>query len=238
MNISRDRLQLLLEQKRDSIGTPNFGTNLSANALGALSLVVSLTQFSSHGWVFITCLVFALCWIVFTAFRTLGQWRNRYDHKRLFSDIEALDMKGHPFDLMIIQNRDKNRVLTFFDKRWGMFLFPYKKMNVTNEGKQADKKELDYVTGYLAEFLQVPESSIHAEMSLRAFTEKYSVSDKVNKIYDHRFFKVSVDNLNEEEQFELAGTKFKWWTISDLEIDPDTKAHNSEIVATVKNEVL
>ena len=100
------------------------------------------------------------------------------------------------------------------------------------------KRQINYVTGYLAELLHTPAGSIHAEMSLRAFTEKYSVSDKVSKLYDHRFFKVSVDNLNEEEQFELAGTKFKWWRVSDLEADPDTIAHNSEIVATVKNEVL
>ena len=146
--------------------------------------------------------------------------------------------KAHPFDLMIIQNSDKSRVLTIFDNRWGMFLFPYRKMTVIDQGPEADQKELSYVTGCLAELLRTPIDSIHAEMSLRAFTEKYSVSDKVRKLYDHRFFKVSVDNLNEEEQFELAGTKFKWWRISDLEADPDTIAHNSEIVAMVKNEVL
>jgi hypothetical protein len=139
--------------------------------------------------------------------------------------------QAHPFDLMIIQNSDKSRVLTIFDSRWGMFLFPYRKMTVIDQGPEADQKELSYVTGCLAELLRTPAHSIHAEMSLRALTEKYSVSDKVSRLYDHRFFKVSVDNLNEEEQFELAGTKFKWWRISDLEADSDTIAHNSEIVA-------
>ena len=47
--------------------------------------------------------------------------------------------QAHPFDLMIIQNSDKTRVLTVFDNRWGMFLFPYRKMNVVDEGKEADQ---------------------------------------------------------------------------------------------------
>lgn len=101
-----------------------------------------------------------------------------------------------------------------------------------------DAAEGEYVTGYLSELLQISEDVIHCEMSLRKTVEKYSVSDKVNKTYDHRFFKVAVDNLREDDDFEIAGVKFKWWNMADLETDPKTVKNNAEIVATVKNEVL
>ena len=91
---------------------------------------------------------------------------------------------------------------------------------------------------YLSELLHTSEQSIDCEMALRKTIEKYSVSDKVNKTYDHRFFKVTGEKLPKDDDFEIAGIKFRWWNISDLEVEPKTVENNSEIVAAVKNEVL
>lgn len=51
-------------------------------------------------------------------------------------------------------------------------------MSDINEGKLPEKRELEYVTGYLAELLQVSKENIHGEMVLRKTIQKYSVSDK------------------------------------------------------------
>lgn len=238
MNIPKDKLELLLERKRDSIGSNNFWWNFWANLAGGLSLIVSIQQFTHYNFCFYICLTGTFGWFFWTFIQTVKQWKSRYNHKKLFSDIESLDTKGHPFDLLIIQNKEKTKVLTFFDKRWNTYLFPYKRMSDINEGKQPEKRELEYVTGYLAELLQVSEENIHGEMVLRKTIQKYSVSDKVNKTYDHRFYKMAVDNLGDDNDFEIAGVKFKWWHLSDLETDQQTVKNNADIVAVVKNEVL
>ena len=49
---------------------------------------------------------------------------------------------------------------------------------------------------------------------------------------------MAVDNLGDDNDFEIAGVKFKWWHLSDLETDQQTVKNNADIVAVVKNEVL
>ena len=89
------------------------------------------------------------------------------------------------------------------------------------------------------DLFNIPEDRINTSLRLTDYTRKYSVSDKIDKVYFHRYFKVTADDLNtDNDEFEINGTKYRWWSISDLEIDPKSVQYNSEIIATVKNEVL
>ena len=93
------------------------------------------------------------------------------------------------------------------------------------------------VQEYLHVTFKLPEDS-ECSLRLRQYTRKYSVSDKVNKVYYHRFFRIMTDKLPDTEEFEINGNKCRWWNISDLEVDPKTQKNNAEIIAAVKNEVL
>jgi hypothetical protein len=45
------------------------------------------------------------------------------------------------------------------------------------------------------------------------------------------------DDFPQTEEFEINGSKYKWWRIEDLELDPKTIESNAEIVAAIKNEL-
>ena len=74
----------------------------------------------------------------------------------------------------IIIIRKDNKFLNYFDKRWGMYLFPNIKGNDIEEIKQ--KYNTDKVK-YLFD-------KVH---------DKYSVSHNENKTYHHYFYEVDVD---------------------------------------------
>lgn len=89
MNIPKDKLELLLKRKRDSIGSNNFWVNLA----GGLSLIVSIQQFTHYNFCFYICLTGTFGWFFWTFIQTVKQWKSRYNHKQLFSDIESIDAK-------------------------------------------------------------------------------------------------------------------------------------------------
>ena len=62
-------------------------------------------------------------------------------------------------------------------------------------------------------------------------------SDNIEKVYYHRYFVINSDDFPQTEEFEINGSKYKWWRIEDLELDPKTIESNAEIVAAIKNEL-
>lgn len=61
---------------------------------------------------------------------------------------------------------------------------------------------------------------------------KYSVSDQVYKIYNHKLYKALVES--ELLQVTENDSKHKWMTIEDLESDEAIMEKNDDIVAFVK----
>ena len=146
-------------------------------------------------------------------------------------------MIEHMFNLLIVQNREK-KVLTIWDQRWEMWLFPYKKAISAEEGSEADLVETKAVRDYFSDLTLAGRAQTECVLKYQEYTSKYSVSDKVHKVYYHRFFQINSDTLPETEEFEISGNRFRWWNIGDLEVDPKTRENNAEIVATVKNRIL
>ena len=62
----------------------------------------------------------------------------------------------------------------------------------------------------------------------------YSVSDKVYKIYNHKLYKVQIDDIPDS----LPDDKYKWMSIEDLELDEAIMEKNDDIIAFVKTKCL
>ena len=242
VQIDKKDLQLLLERKRDSIVHSLSLKQIAADVIALLSIGSSCVQWfntgnSMYGILFAMVVAAGSFWFFVTVSAIFSGWKNKYSHEQLFADIEGISRNEHPFSLMIIQHPKNRKILTVYDRRWDMWLLPYKKAASSEEGTRADNREKDLVQEYLQATFNIPNDS-ECSLKLRQYTRKYSVSDKVDKIYYHRFFRIMTDKLPDTEEFEINGNKCSWWTMSDLEVDPKTQKNNAEIIATVKNEVL
>lgn len=238
IHINKQDLKLLLEKRRDSI-VKIHKQQIITNLLGVITVVSACLQFADNQKYFILFLIFGTLWIILTILNLLHNYNNKYSHEKLLNDIEGLGINEHQFNIMVIQNKSNGKVLTTKDKRCDMWLFPYKKSVSGKLGTKADQEENLSIKEYLSVLFNIPEDRINTSLRLTDYTRKYSVSDKIDKVYFHRYFKVTADDLNtDNDEFEINGTKYRWWSISDLEIDPKSVQYNSEIIATVKNEVL
>lgn len=235
IRINKKDLQNLLEKKRDHIVRVP-ANEIVMNVIGAISIGVSLLQADDKFW--FGLLIFCLsAWGIVTVHLVVRAAKNKYSHERLFADIVGIGLNEHVFNLMIVQNK-QNKVLTVYDDRWKMWLFPYKKALTQEEGTDADLVETAKVRDYFSSMAQVDRNSINCCLKYHEYTSKYSVSDKIQKFYYHRFFVLTSEGLPDADEFEIGGRKFRWWFINDLEVDDNTRKHNAEIVATVKNKIL
>lgn len=215
--------------------TPAAG--IAANVVALLAFSGSLIQLQPGStWFNLLLCVFAL-WVCASAFLTTKAFRNSYSHDRLYSDIIGIGLDEHMFNLIIVQNRQK-KVLTVFDERWNMWLFPHREAITSEEGTEADRAETDAVKEHLSCIAKIGRDRITCSLKHREYTCKYSEADKIQKICYHRFFTVSAEELPDTDEFEISGCRFRWWYLNELETDPKTRKHNAEIVATVKNKVL
>ena len=60
------------------------------------------------------------------------------------------------------------------------------------------------------------------------------MSDKIYKIYNHKLYKVQIDDIPDN----LPGDKYKWMSIEDLESDEAIMEKNDDIIAFVKTKCL
>ena len=242
VQIDKNDLRLLLERKRDSIVHSCSWQQLVADFIALLSISSSCVQWfdtgnAIYGLLSVLVVFAGAFWLLVTVSSIIRGMKNNYSHAQLFKDIEGISLNEHPFNLMVIQHPQNRKILTVYDQHWDMWMLPYKKALSSEEGTRADNKETNLVQEYLQVTFNLPEDS-ECSLKLSQYTRKYSVSDKVDKVYYHRFFRIMTDKLPDTEEFEINGNKCRWWNISDLEVDPKTQKNNAEIIAAVKNEVL
>lgn len=66
------------------------------------------------------------------------------------------------------------------------------------------------------------------------------MSDDVYKIYDHKLYKLELDDIPEfmnSEDFVIDGQRYAWKSIRELEQDPEVMKKNDDILAFVKNSI-
>ena len=155
----------------------------------------------------------------------IGELSDRDLTKILQLAKEALAKDYHEFSLLAVVN-SSGQYLQKWDSRWEAWLFPYIRSTDTN------KIDIDiYASKLLGETVETK----YVDCAKHC---KYSVSDNVYKIYNHKLYKLLFDVIPEnimEQTFEIDGIKYRWMSIQEMEKDARTMEVNEEVVAFVKS---
>ena len=155
----------------------------------------------------------------------IGELSDRDLTKILQLAKEALTNEYHEFSLLAVVNSN-GEYLQKWDNRWETWLFPYV--------RSTDNNKTD-VDSYASELLDEIVESKYVDCAKHC---KYSVSDNVYKIYNHKLYKLLLENIPEnmrEQTFEIDGIKYKWMSIEEIEHDEKIMEVNEEVVAFVKS---
>lgn len=134
----------------------------------------------------------------------------------------------HDFSLLAIKN-ERGKYLQMLDERWSCWLFPYTRSTDSN------KETVDNFASALFQQEVSPSYVTHATHC------KYSVSDDVYKIYNHKLYQVQLEIIPEHmttETFSIDGTNYKWMSFKEMECDENIMEKNEEVVAFVKSKCL
>jgi len=127
--------------------------------------------------------------------------------------------------IIVIKN-ERNEYLQYFDNRWNSFLF----LNC----KLLDGENADIVKDTIVDKLNVKKELIKVSLIGNKKHEKFSESDKIQKEYVHYFYKVDLNEKLNNEEFEINGIQYKWFSYANLLKDKRIQQVNSDIVQFVK----
>lgn len=126
--------------------------------------------------------------------------------------------------IIVIKNK-KGEYLQYFEPNWQSYLF----LNCKLQDESDTSKIQETVSNLMGvECLQIAYkfNKIHT---------KFSVKDQIHKEYQHFFYLVTLKNDNfQETEFTIKNTKFKWFSLKELENDPRIQEVNSDIVGFIK----
>lgn len=131
----------------------------------------------------------------------------------------------HDFSLIAVENSVGN-YLQKYDDRWGCWLFPYIKSDGNNKVN---------VDSYISQLLKLDIATTYVSCAKHC---KYSVSDDVYKIYNHKLYDVKLSEIPvimQNKLFSIEGTKYSWMSIEEMEKDKNIMKKNSDIVSFVKS---
>ena len=112
-----------------------------------------------------------------------------------------------------------------YDDRWESWLFPY--IRSTEDNK-------DNVDRCVSRLLGVEVETKYVTCAKHC---KYSVSDEVYKIYNHKLYKCLLESIPKNmvnETFEIDGNKYRWMSVQEMESDERIMEINDDVVAFVK----
>lgn len=156
----------------------------------------------------------------------------------LWITIENLNEIEHPFSLIAIKDTFNNyphRYLLYYDNRWGLNLFPNYKTQVVEE------ENVTNIIKRLSVDLQIAPELISVERKGFELRTKYSVSDKVQKVYAHTLYQATIKKLPKKLQadsFMIGDRQYSWWSIDKMEADEDIREHNLDVVELVKHNIV
>lgn len=139
--------------------------------------------------------------------------------------VEINSNKFHEFSLIAVKNL-RGEYLQKYDNRWDCWLFPYVRSTDNNK---------ENVDSYISSLLKI---SIVTKYITTAKHCKYSESDKVYKIYNHKLYEVSLNDVPRnmaQNELLIDGIRYRWMTIAELEQDDNVMKKNDDIIAFVKS---
>lgn len=237
--IDKLKLKLLLEKKRAYIGNNLDGLDVLFTAIiYMISLLCSEFKdiFGINRYV-IGTLAWGLAFgILFYGIYRLWRSRHcRYNHEILFHEIENLNEVLHRFSIVAVKdsfNPYPNRFLLHYDEVWKCwFFFSFHTSEYQNE---------ENIKQRLSNQLKIDPRYISIQYISDRVQPKYSERDRVNKVYQHSLYQGIVaqfpDSLKQDE-FELDGVRYRWWTIEEMEQDENIQEKNRDVVAFVKEKI-
>lgn len=158
--------------------------------------------------------------------RKIGELTQR-DLIKILQLVAEITMKSfHEFSLVAV--KADNKFLQIYDNRWKCWLFPYFRSAHDN-----NKDNVDICISKL----------LDKQLTTRYITQakhcKYSVSDNVYKIYNHKLYTVELNectDYSDKDTFRIGDNLFKWMTMKDMENDEEIMEKNEDIIAFVKKE--
>lgn len=140
--------------------------------------------------------------------------------KTLQLAMEYMSGASHEFSIIAIKN-SKDQYLQKYDTGWNCWLFPYVRSSENNKSN-VDK----FVSGLFNREL-VTRYVAHTKHC------KYSVSDNVYKIYNHKLYEVTFSTAD-EKILPVSDDKYCWMTFEDMLSDKATAEYNDDVIAFVK----
>lgn len=138
---------------------------------------------------------------------------------------EILSNTVHEFSLLAIKNPD-GKYLQIYDDRWKTWLFPYIRSSEDNKAN---------VDKYASNLLN---KEVKTKYISTAKHCKYSVSDDVYKIFNHKLYRLLPDSLSEnipDDTFTIGEYSFKWMSLEYMEKDERIMEVNEEVIAFVRS---
>ena len=154
---------------------------------------------------------------------------HRFERRHMQILIDNVNTHNH--SIIVIKdtfNEFSNRFLVYNDTKWDCKFFLNYKENINNES---------YIKEHLSNELKIPGDCINLKYVTSKIHEKYSESDKMNKIYSHKFYLADIVDFSEilkNDVFEIDGRTYYWMSMSELESDQNVLKKNNDIVSYVK----
>lgn len=131
--------------------------------------------------------------------------------------------------IIIIKN-EKNEYLQYFDKKWNSYLFLNSKME--------NKNDYESIYNKLKQMLGNEKEDINISFIGEKIHKKFSESAKIEKEYQHYFYKITLLKNKEEfnqKEFECFDIKYKWFSFEEFEKDERIQKVNSDIIQFIKS---
>lgn len=164
--------------------------------------------------------------------RIVKAFYHPYNGETMYKEIKSMDQVKHKFSLIAIKDTFREhptRFLVYWDKRWKCFLL----LNFRTPEEEAEKT----LTRLISDHLQLPEGDVSLTRKDFRVTEKFSVSDQVDKKYEHTLYLASIETFPDvfrSDRFTVNGVDFRWMTIKEMKEDPEIMKKNKDVVETLE----
>lgn len=239
MLIDKIKLKLLLEQKRDYIKRSVDGIDIViAAAIYIVSLICS--DFKSvfgldKSVIKAVAWILAIVILIYGIYRICKSVKYKYNHHILYRDIENIDEVVHKFSIVAIKDSYHdfaNKFLLYYDNVWQCwFFFSFHTSEHQNE---------ENIVQRISNKLKIDCKYIKVCYISDRYQPKFSKKDMKNKLYQHSLYQGIISqfpDIMKQDEFEIEGTKYKWWTIDEMESDKDIMDMNSDVVSFVKEKI-
>lgn len=239
LKIEEEQLKLLLEKRKNLLGTPKY--NGMGDIISSVSLMVTLLLSDFNNLTVLKPLYFKIgAWIVTLAiffvglFKLIRSMRNSYRVEQLYSEIADIDPDTeHPFDIIVIKSPlEGGKYLVFKSVRWGCWLFPnYHCL----PGTFQPEKERGHIRDAIKRDL-IPSGKFQIKYLGNRISKKYSVGDKVNKKYNFHYFQVETKTviLHSKRKRRFNGKTYSWKTLDEMYRNKNIRKKNEDVLDYVR----